>query len=370
MLWLLLLTTGVLWWHFAAPIEIGGGTSFVIVQGQSMEPMLHDGDLAVARARGWYTVGDLVVFGVGEGRVIHRIVAGSPTAWVTKGDSNPWLDPWPVSDADILGAYSASVAGGGNGLIWLLGHPFGFGAAAAVAIVASYLPRHRRKIHPALAAALAVAVPEPRRAGRPMLEYLVLWLLIAGSTATYLVTMMAFLRGVWSAAALCAAGGLGVCLVLTWGMLHRLYDGFGLPEPTRSIFALSGRLQQVPWLPSSPEPITSVSSAVALRRVAECQRLPVLHHVDPVTGDHSFVVITAHGGMFTWTPTEGGNPRLREAVLASVVGTVAHVPRLPEHARSGSLGVLQTAVDADLHRLLEPAPAGHVRGREVEPCDQ
>lgn len=371
-LWLALLTLGGLWWHVAAPVEIGGGTSFVIIEGTSMEPLLHDGDLAVARTRPTYAIGDLVVFGVGEGRVIHRIVGGSGSAgWITKGDANRWLDPWPVVDDDVVGAYVARVDGAGAWLVWLLRHPVAFGAVAAAATVATYLPRRPRRVHPVLAAALARSVREPRREGRPTHEYVVLAVLLVATTGTYLVSLLAVLQRAVNLATICAAVLLAVCLVLTWALLHRLYDGYGVPEPQRSVYALSGRLYRLGELPLLPPPVTPTSGAVALRRVAECQRLPVLHHVDGATGRHTFLAITAHDGTFRWTPHLGENPTLGQEAVTAVVRSVAHLPTLPEHARGGVRQVARQSLDADLHHLVDVRPVGlHASEGRVESCGE
>ena len=64
-------------WLFFAPAQLGGSTNYSRIVGQSMEPKLVRGDLALVRAAGSYGVGDVVLYEselLGT-RVLHRIVA-------------------------------------------------------------------------------------------------------------------------------------------------------------------------------------------------------------------------------------------------------------------------------------------------------
>ncbi len=91
----------VLW-----PSSLGGCTTLTIVAGESMEPTYVTGDLVVSRC-GSPEVGDVVVYrppGIGDARVIHRVVDGDgTTGWVLQGDNNDFLDPWTPTDEDVLG---------------------------------------------------------------------------------------------------------------------------------------------------------------------------------------------------------------------------------------------------------------------------
>jgi hypothetical protein len=94
--------------------------------------------------------------------------------------------------------------------------------------------------------------------------------------------------------ALAWSGGFALYLVA------RLYDGRGLPEPQRSVYALSGRLRLLTELPAVDDDVHDVPSVLALRSIAESRRLPVLHTVDPDAGRHEFLVLTADRGAFRW----------------------------------------------------------------------
>src|SRR5437870_3782053 len=78
--WLSLLFSGALLtlvlavWVIAAPAQLGGLASYVVVTGNSMEPNLHDGDLAIVRLSDRYLPRDIVAYRHPDiGAVIHRI---------------------------------------------------------------------------------------------------------------------------------------------------------------------------------------------------------------------------------------------------------------------------------------------------------
>jgi signal peptidase I len=92
------------------PTPLGGAVSYVQVNGESMEPTMHKGDVALLRRQSSYGPGDIVAYRirkgeVGEGAdVIHRIVGGDARhGFVTRGDNNDSNDPWHPKPEDILG---------------------------------------------------------------------------------------------------------------------------------------------------------------------------------------------------------------------------------------------------------------------------
>src|SRR5262249_1687633 len=86
---LLLVLLAAVWIAFA-PTMIGGWDSYVIVNGISMEPGFHRGDLVIVRAGSTYGVGDIVIYKNGEMNafVIHRIIGMEQDHYVFKGDNN------------------------------------------------------------------------------------------------------------------------------------------------------------------------------------------------------------------------------------------------------------------------------------------
>src|SRR4051794_27546285 len=83
------------------PQSLGGHVSYVRVDGHSMDPTFHMGDLAIVRRQSSYRVGDAVAYRIPRGEfaagamVIHRLVGGNgTTGYVTKGDNKTLLDEW------------------------------------------------------------------------------------------------------------------------------------------------------------------------------------------------------------------------------------------------------------------------------------
>lgn len=134
-------------WFVLAPPQVGGATTLVVVDGTSMEPLLHTGDLAVAIRKPQYRAGDLVVFRVGDaGRVIHRLVKQLPNGtWRTRGDNKPSPDPWFVASSDIQGQFVIGVPGAGGALHRLQGQPLALGGLAAIVTLLMFVPFRRRE---------------------------------------------------------------------------------------------------------------------------------------------------------------------------------------------------------------------------------
>lgn len=93
-------------WILLAPSRFGGAVEYVIVNGNSMEPLFHKGDLVLLRRAPFYEVGDIVVYHYpGIGAVIHRIVDRHHDRFVLKGDHNTWLDGYEPTTEEIKGKY-------------------------------------------------------------------------------------------------------------------------------------------------------------------------------------------------------------------------------------------------------------------------
>ena len=126
------------WIIFLRPAALGGPLSLVIVSGQSMEPTMRTGDLAVVLQQDAYDVGDVIAFrpqigdaGSSDSMVIHRIVDGSATAgFTTQGDGNEWLDPWTTPKDAVAGEMAFFVPGVGN-VLARLSDPFTLAALFA-----------------------------------------------------------------------------------------------------------------------------------------------------------------------------------------------------------------------------------------------
>lgn len=97
------------------PVSLGGRTTLVVVQGNSMEPTYHSGDLVYTRTSTNHAVGDVIVYRLpagepGAGRlIIHRLVAlepvpgGDGTRFVTQGDNRDTPDMIRPQAGDVVG---------------------------------------------------------------------------------------------------------------------------------------------------------------------------------------------------------------------------------------------------------------------------
>lgn len=125
------------WWSFLRPASLGGSTTLVTVTGQSMEPGMHTGDLAVVHKSGRYAPGDVVAF-VPDGRpgvVIHRIVDGDAEAgFRMRGDNNGFYDPWHPTADDITGELVLHIPNAGTAVMALADPVLGGAVAAALTV--------------------------------------------------------------------------------------------------------------------------------------------------------------------------------------------------------------------------------------------
>lgn len=137
---------------FRPPVLGGGAASFVFIQGDSMEPSMSWGDLAVVRG-GSYEVGDVVAFRVPEENrdegnyVIHRIIGGEPSkGFTTQGDHSEEPDVWRPRPDDIVGKLWFNIPGGANWLAFAT-QPMALVAICGIVVLVSLedQPSKRRR---------------------------------------------------------------------------------------------------------------------------------------------------------------------------------------------------------------------------------
>jgi signal peptidase I len=105
-----------------APATLGGVTSYVIVDGRSMEPEYANGDLVVARARDHYAVGDIITYDAPTEvpyRVIHRIARLNDDGYITQGDNRDEVDGWTVPFEAVHGSSWLHIPYGGTAAMLL-----------------------------------------------------------------------------------------------------------------------------------------------------------------------------------------------------------------------------------------------------------
>jgi signal peptidase I len=144
-LWLvvLLLVVWLIW-----PASFGGRLGLVLVAGTSMEPTYRLGDVAIT----WRSepgVGDVVLYlvpdGVARGQpVIHRIVGGTPEAWIAQGDNNARPDEWTPASDDVLGVAVVRIPIGGR-VLGMLRSPVAIAALAGTAVALWMWPERDRR---------------------------------------------------------------------------------------------------------------------------------------------------------------------------------------------------------------------------------
>lgn len=117
---LLLFFIALLWYAFA-PTPLGGRASYVIIDGNSMEPGFHTGDLVILTKASSYNIGDIVSYHDPRmnARIIHRIIGIQDGRFIMKGDNNNWIDTTHPLQSEILGKKYIYLPKVGKWVKWL-----------------------------------------------------------------------------------------------------------------------------------------------------------------------------------------------------------------------------------------------------------
>lgn len=110
----------VFWFEFA-PSQLGGPLTYVIVNGISMEPKYHLGDLVLVRKEAVYGPGDAVVYSdpnMGQ-FVFHRIIGLELDRFILQGDNNGWLDSYHPAQNEIVGKLWLHIPKFGKVIEWV-----------------------------------------------------------------------------------------------------------------------------------------------------------------------------------------------------------------------------------------------------------
>jgi signal peptidase len=132
------------WFLLLRPGFLGGPASYIIIGGISMEPTLHQGDLAVMRRQDSYEEGDIVAFRVEGGVVIHRIIGGGPEGYIVKGDNKDAPDPWQPTAGQVAGRMWLHIPGAGS-FLFNLRQPAGFAILVGGVTALLFLGSVKRK---------------------------------------------------------------------------------------------------------------------------------------------------------------------------------------------------------------------------------
>lgn len=153
-------------WLVLAPTRFGGRVDYVIINGSSMEPVFHMGDLVILRQAQTYQVGDIITYRHPEvGPIIHRIVKQELAHFILKGDNNDWTDSYQPTVEEILGKYWLHIPGLGNVFVWmrtpwvLAGFVLLGGLVIGMTTTEQPGPKRKRKLRRRLAKTAARAAP-------------------------------------------------------------------------------------------------------------------------------------------------------------------------------------------------------------------
>jgi len=136
----------VLGWIFLSPPLLGGRTSYVIVNGNSMEPGYHRGDLVLVRSQSEYRVGDIVTYRHPEiGAIIHRIIDQDGARFILQGDNNDWLDSYKPLPSEVVGEEWVHLPQVGKAITWVRGPGLVIFIIAVIG-VGAMLPSDQRRV--------------------------------------------------------------------------------------------------------------------------------------------------------------------------------------------------------------------------------
>jgi signal peptidase I len=108
-------------WMVFAPIPLGGQVAYVMINGNSMEPIFHTGDLMIVHQVSNYQVGDIVAYLDAKlGRyVFHRIIGQHLDHYIFKGDHNTWIDSYQPTASELIGKEWIYLPQAGKAILWL-----------------------------------------------------------------------------------------------------------------------------------------------------------------------------------------------------------------------------------------------------------
>lgn len=147
----LIFTIGLVFlWIYFAPAQAGGQASYVLVNGISMEPGFHKGDLAILRKAEAYAVGDIVTYRDAKmnANVIHRIIEIAQDRFVLKGDNNYWIDGYQPTQEEIVGKLWLHLPKMGDVMQWIrlpLTMSLAVGLLGGLFMLNNYLPKPVQK---------------------------------------------------------------------------------------------------------------------------------------------------------------------------------------------------------------------------------
>jgi len=144
----LIVATAFFWFVALRPQVLGGPAAYALVQGTSMNPSYHSGDIVIVHRQAHYHVGEIVAYIVPKGtagagaQVIHRLVGGDERhGFVVQGDNRTAPDVWHPTRSDIVGTAWVHVPKAGVAVVLL--HTPLFLASLAAGFAVAWVIRRR-----------------------------------------------------------------------------------------------------------------------------------------------------------------------------------------------------------------------------------
>ena len=280
------------WLFTYGPVQVGGPITYAIVSGQSMEPMLHTGDLVLARTQSDYQVGDIVITNVLGGYVIHKVVAYNGKLFRTQGINNDFADTWTMRADQIVGKYEFQLNGVGNALVYLRTHPLALALGAAIFTGLVLIDTRRRRLPKRLQAVLGDATRELPQSTRDKLGPLLAGVFVMAILSMLTTSILLANRAVFYPRIALALGGVVASIVAFELIGNWMNRGGDLAEPDRTLHLLRNRLYRTGSDLQIPGESILVKSALELEKLAELRNLPVLHRVSNSGLHHEFILVT------------------------------------------------------------------------------
>lgn len=86
------------------PVQLYGDTTYIMLVGNSMYPVIESGTFVVLKQEQQYFLGDIIGFVNEDNKnVVHRIVEQTDKGFITKGDNNRRNDPGIIPADEVIG---------------------------------------------------------------------------------------------------------------------------------------------------------------------------------------------------------------------------------------------------------------------------
>lgn len=135
-------------WLALGPSQLGGPTTYAVIEGNSMEPELSAGDLVLVRDKDSYEVGDVVAYRSGELNrlVLHRVIEQNGPAFTLQGDNNDFVDSAHPTEEQIAGKLAVTIPKAGT-LVSRLKSPTGYAILFGLTGLTLVSARRARRRH-------------------------------------------------------------------------------------------------------------------------------------------------------------------------------------------------------------------------------